>query len=94
MDVLVALGLVAAVAALALAAGWWAASMARRREVAPAAGPGLADQAVAQALAALRADWEAAAGDAAALRVLVDQVASLTDVRALTLHRRWCRDTA
>jgi dGTPase len=39
----------------------------------------------------LRADWEAAAGDAGALRVVVDQVASLTDVRALDLHRRWCR---
>jgi dGTPase len=39
----------------------------------------------------LRHDWDDAAGDAAALRVLVDQVASLTDVRALALHRRWCR---
>jgi dGTPase len=39
----------------------------------------------------LRRDWELASGDTAALRVLVDQVASLTDVRALTLHRRWCR---
>jgi dGTPase len=39
----------------------------------------------------LRHDWDAATGDAAALRVLVDQVASLTDVRALNLHRRWCR---
>ena len=40
---------------------------------------------------AQRADLEEAADDAAALRVLVDQVASLTDVRALALHRRWCR---
>jgi dGTPase len=39
----------------------------------------------------LRRDWDDADGDSAALRVLVDQVASLTDVRALTLHRRWCR---
>jgi dGTPase len=39
----------------------------------------------------LRRDWDDADGDAAALRVLVDQVASLTDVRALSLHRRWCR---
>ena len=39
----------------------------------------------------LRRDWEAAPDDGRALRVLVDQVASLTDVRALTLHRRWCR---
>lgn len=38
----------------------------------------------------LRADHEAAADDAGALRVVVDQVASLTDVRALELHRRWC----
>ncbi|MDF2092704.1 deoxyguanosinetriphosphate triphosphohydrolase [Knoellia sp. 3-2P3] len=38
----------------------------------------------------LLADWKAAESDAAALRVIVDQVASLTDVRALSLHRRWC----
>ncbi len=38
----------------------------------------------------LLADWKSAASDAAALRVVVDQVASLTDVRALLLHRRWC----
>ena len=39
----------------------------------------------------LRTDHAAAADDAAALRVVVDQVASLTDVRALALHRAWCR---
>lgn len=39
----------------------------------------------------LRADHDEAPDDAAALRVVVDQVASLTDVRALGLHRRWCR---
>ncbi len=38
----------------------------------------------------LRADHDAAPSDAAALRVVVDQVSSLTDVRALELHRRWC----
>ena len=38
----------------------------------------------------LLVDWKAANSDAAALRVVIDQVASLTDVRALTLHRRWC----
>ena len=38
----------------------------------------------------LRADHECAPDDGAALRVVVDQVASLTDVRALELHRRWC----
>jgi dGTPase len=38
----------------------------------------------------LLADWKAAGTEAQALRVVVDQVASLTDVRALALHRRWC----
>jgi dGTPase len=37
----------------------------------------------------LLGDWKAADGDAAALRVVVDQVASLTDVRAEYLHRAW-----
>ncbi|MET4078643.1 deoxyguanosinetriphosphate triphosphohydrolase [Janibacter sp. UYMM211] len=36
----------------------------------------------------LRADHAAAADDAARLRVVVDQVAGLTDVRALALHAR------
>lgn len=35
-----------------------------------------------------RADFDAAADDAACLRVIVDQVASLTDASALALHRR------
>ena len=39
----------------------------------------------------LRADHAAAPDADAALRVVIDQVASLTDVRALELHRRWCR---
>jgi dGTPase len=34
-------------------------------------------------------DWHAATDDAGRLRVVVDQVASLTDVRALALHRAW-----
>ena len=38
----------------------------------------------------LRADHDAAVDDGEALRVVVDQVASLTDVRALHLHRQWC----
>ena len=37
----------------------------------------------------LRADWLAAPDDAARLRVIVDQVASLTDVRAHVLHEQW-----
>jgi len=39
----------------------------------------------------LRGDWHGATDEGAARRVVVDQVASLTDVRALDLHRRWCR---
>jgi dGTPase len=41
--------------------------------------------------APFRADHDAAADDGERLRVLVDQVASLTDVRALVLHRQWSR---
>jgi dGTPase len=41
--------------------------------------------------AAFRADHAAAADDGGRLRVVVDQVASLTDVRALALHSQWCR---
>ncbi|MDO5629950.1 MAG: deoxyguanosinetriphosphate triphosphohydrolase, partial [Mobilicoccus sp.] len=37
-----------------------------------------------------RADHTAATDDAARLRVVVDQIASLTDVRARALHRQWC----
>ena len=37
---------------------------------------------------ALAADWHQAGDDAGRLRVVVDQVASLTDVSALTWHRR------
>lgn len=38
----------------------------------------------------LAPDHAEAASDAQALRVVLDQVASLTDVRALLLHERWC----
>lgn len=41
--------------------------------------------------AALRADFEQAGDDAGRRRVVIDQVASLTDVRAWSLHARWCR---
>ena len=37
----------------------------------------------------LRADFEAAGSEAAARRVVIDQVASLSDVRAMALHRQW-----
>lgn len=39
----------------------------------------------------LRESWETAADDAARLRVVVDQVASLTDVSALAWHQRYVR---
>lgn len=41
--------------------------------------------------AALAIDYQEAADEAARLRVVVDQVASLSDVRAWSLHGRWCR---
>ena len=37
-----------------------------------------------------RGDFLAAADDRAALRVVIDQVASLSDPRAKVLHRSWC----
>ena len=39
----------------------------------------------------LRPAWEAAGGDAAHRRVVVDQIASLTDTSANAWHRRLCR---
>ena len=40
---------------------------------------------------AFAADWEAAADDAARLRVVIDQVASLTDASAVTWYDRLVR---
>ena len=37
-----------------------------------------------------RIDFDGAADDAAALRAVIDQVASWTDARALLMHRQWC----
>jgi dGTPase len=37
-----------------------------------------------------RGDFRDAANDEAALRVIIDQVASLSDPRANVLHHRWC----
>ena len=34
-------------------------------------------------------DWRAAQDDGAALRAVVDQVASMTDLRATALHAMW-----
>jgi dGTPase len=40
---------------------------------------------------AFAVDWERAADDAARGRVVIDQVASLTDASALAWHQRLCR---
>jgi dGTPase len=37
-----------------------------------------------------RVDFLGAAGDGAALRAIIDQVASLSDPRAMVLHQTWC----
>ena len=54
----------------------------------------LVDAYLAEPLARLdplhRGDFLAAADDGAALRVVIDQVASLSDPRAKVLHRSWC----
>ncbi|ACV09171.1 deoxyguanosinetriphosphate triphosphohydrolase [Jonesia denitrificans] len=39
---------------------------------------------------AFRGDWHVARDEGARLRVVIDQVASLTDVSALRWHQRWC----
>ena len=43
---------------------------------------------------ALRPAYEVARSDAQRLRVVVDQVASLTDTSAIAWHRRLCREPA
>jgi dGTPase len=48
----------------------------------------LLDKAPEELMPALRADFEAADSDAARLRVVVDQVASLTDASAVDWHAR------
>ena len=37
-----------------------------------------------------RVDFLAAADDGSALRAIIDQVASLSDPRAMVLHQTWC----
>ena len=41
-----------------------------------------------------RPAWDAAPSDAARRRVMIDQIASLTDTSAIAWHRRLCRTTA
>lgn len=61
---------------------------ARQRELLTDLLQGLLDRAPAELEPPFREDYDAAADDAGRLRVVVDQVASLTDVSALALHRR------
>jgi dGTPase len=61
---------------------------ARQRELLTELVGALADRAPAALDAALRPDWLAAADDAARLRVVVDQVAGLTDLSAPIWHSR------
>jgi dGTPase len=63
--------------------------MAAQREVVRDLVQGYLDDPVTRLDPDLLADWKAADSDATALRVVVDQVASLTDVRALHLHDAW-----
>ena len=51
----------------------------------------LLDRAPAELDEAFLADWHAAADDAARLRVVLDQVASLTDASAVGWHARLCK---
>ena len=61
----------------------------RQREVVADLVAGYQQDPVARLDPDLLGDWKNAESDAAALRVVVDQVASLTDVRAEYLHRIW-----
>ena len=63
--------------------------MATQREVVGTLVETFAEQPEARLDPPLRADFVAAASDADRMRVVVDQVASLTDVRALVLHDQW-----
>ncbi|WP_270887719.1 deoxyguanosinetriphosphate triphosphohydrolase [Pedococcus sp. 5OH_020] len=63
--------------------------MARQREVVRDLVEAYREDPVARLDPDLLEDWKAAESDSGALRVVVDQVASLTDVRAMVLHARW-----
>ena len=62
----------------------------RQREVVAELVSTLLRAAPSELMPAFRADFEAADSDAARLRVVVDQVASLTDPSAVAWHRRLC----
>jgi dGTPase len=63
--------------------------LARQREVVAELVSAFAERPEERLDADLLADWRAAGDDAARLRVVVDQVASLTDTRAILLHSQW-----
>ncbi len=67
------------------------ASQAREREVLTELAAALAARAPAALDPMFRADYESARSDGARLRVVVDQVASLTDTSAIAWHARLCR---
>jgi dGTPase len=66
-------------------------TQARQREQLAELAAALADHAPEALEPWLREAWDAAPADAGRTRVLVDQIASLTDVSALALHARWVR---
>ncbi|HUJ04601.1 MAG TPA: deoxyguanosinetriphosphate triphosphohydrolase [Streptosporangiaceae bacterium] len=67
-----------------------AASQAREREVLTELAEALADGAPGSLDPMFRHEYESAATEAASLRVIIDQVASLTDTSALAWHARLC----
>jgi len=62
--------------------------LARQREVVTELVSLLRMRGPAELMPAFRADFDAARDDAARLRVIVDQVASLTDASAIAWHQR------
>jgi dGTPase len=68
-----------------------AASQARERELIAELAAAVEAGAPATLDPVFRPGWEAAGGDAARRRVVVDQIASLTDTSANAWHRRLCR---
>jgi dGTPase len=67
------------------------ASQARERQVLTELAAALADGAPGALDPMFRADYESAGSDAARLRVVVDQVASLTDTSATAWHAKLCQ---
>jgi dGTPase len=67
------------------------ASQARERQVLTELASALADRAPGALDPMFRADYESAGSDAARLRVVVDQVASLTDTSATAWHAKLCQ---